>query len=669
MEQGFDVVPESDSIVEGASSQMVLSLSELMNNTGDQATYIEQSKEIIRQHLLQLLSNRYDIARLQEGTTPLSDVSKKRKQRDENEETTQPLTTAYNKRRKVIVNGQIGDPLPLTGSIWLDFLPQEIWYIILGFFERDTFKALRLTCRDMRQLSNESSCWSQTVPFWNVEMYIFNCKRFGWSTPTNLKISKSKGLYTPDMMKILADYTPINELTYEGHCIFNENVKHFPSSLEKLSMNMSSFNHIHQDGLFNNDGLKDLPRGLKTLALKGCKNISDEGIRFLPPSLTKLDLSGCDRISVESFIHMPSSLAELDLSKCPDISTENYNLLPTTLTKLTLNGCKGFTNICLKYLPAQLKELSISKCEKVSEIHQISSKYLVSLDLSGCTQLSDSFVKSLEPLHHLKSLNVNYCSKVTNLVIPQLPSTLTQLRTYGCKGITGDCLTELSSSITRLEFEPHDILATPIAWSAYLGNLVAVQRFISFGHDVFSHCPLHYAVSKEHMNVVQHLIEVAHVNPDSVMYPQLHTKKQVYIGHTETSLCAACEGGFAGIVSYLLSKGANPNFIRSDGVSPLWLAAQAGYGVVVSILVENGANINYVYPKTGSTPLFMACETGRINIVKFLIEAGADQDIGTTGDLHGIGPLYIASQNGIYHHPTLSNQLGKTCRFRTHRSC
>lgn len=42
----------------------------------------------------------------------------------------------------------------------------------------------------------------------------------------------------------------------------------------------------------------------------------------------------------------------------------------------------------------------------------------------------------------------------------------------------------------------------------------------------------------------------------------------------------------------LLAHGANPNFCRIDGASPLWIAAQMGHDHIVRVLLKNGAQVD-----------------------------------------------------------------------------
>lgn len=58
------------------------------------------------------------------------------------------------------------------------------------------------------------------------------------------------------------------------------------------------------------------------------------------------------------------------------------------------------------------------------------------------------------------------------------------------------------------------------------------------------------------------------------------------LGHSP--LHWAVFGGYLDIVEYLLEKGANPNIIADDGVTPLWRAKDFGLIEIENLLIKYG---------------------------------------------------------------------------------
>lgn len=78
-------------------------------------------------------------------------------------------------------------------------------------------------------------------------------------------------------------------------------------------------------------------------------------------------------------------------------------------------------------------------------------------------------------------------------------------------------------------------------------------------------------------------------------------------------------------VSFLLSRGANPNARDSSGVTPLALAANMGFIEGVEALLAKGARIDDANT-AGETPLIAAVHRKDIALMRVLLKAGADPD-------------------------------------------
>jgi uncharacterized protein len=78
-------------------------------------------------------------------------------------------------------------------------------------------------------------------------------------------------------------------------------------------------------------------------------------------------------------------------------------------------------------------------------------------------------------------------------------------------------------------------------------------------------------------------------------------------------------------LSYLLSKGANPNLFDKKGVTPLMLATQLGFADGASILLKGKANIDATN-RGGETALIRAVQLRNAELVRLLMRAGANPD-------------------------------------------
>ena len=128
-----------------------------------------------------------------------------------------------------------------------------------------------------------------------------------------------------------------------------------------------------------------------------------------------------------------------------------------------------------------------------------------------------------------------------------------------------------------------------------------------------------------------------------------------------TALYISVQNNFPDIVEQLVRRGADVNLPRSDGATPLYVAAhkrylkvartllqapgikvnqaaggrfiplkaaaRKGHKDIVRLLLRNGADPN-IKNDTGSTPLHAACVTGDTAIVEMLLHAGSDMDAG-----------------------------------------
>jgi len=137
-------------------------------------------------------------------------------------------------------------------------------------------------------------------------------------------------------------------------------------------------------------GLKSLAKmaSLEEINLRSCDNVSDIGIGFLAEDhgkLKSLDISFCGNVSDASLRHMASA--------------QGLNL---SLKKLAMTTCaitdEGMVKLAKNL--GQLKELHIGQCTKLSDLSLeamgASMKELTSIDLYGCTSLTNAAVQKMK---------------------------------------------------------------------------------------------------------------------------------------------------------------------------------------------------------------------------------------------------------------------------------
>jgi len=109
-----------------------------------------------------------------------------------------------------------------------------------------------------------------------------------------------------------------------------------------------------------------------------------------------------------------------------------------------------------------------------------------------------------------------------------------------------------------------------------------------------------------------------------------------------TALSFAALGGSSPAIHLLVSRGANVNVSRTDGLTPVAMAARAGAVDGLREMLQHGAQVN-AKDNDGATPLTLAAREGQVEAGRILLASGATVD---SADKHGWTPLMYAAVNG-----------------------
>ena len=105
------------------------------------------------------------------------------------------------------------------------------------------------------------------------------------------------------------------------------------------------------------------------------------------------------------------------------------------------------------------------------------------------------------------------------------------------------------------------------------------------------------------------------------------------------------DSGIPEIVSFLLEKGAKPNY-EHDNWTPLTMAVELRLYDIFKALLAGGADPNYVV-KNGTTALILAAHYGLLDFVKALIENGAEPDKHKEGETTPLIEAIVKNKLGI----------------------
>lgn len=149
-------------------------------------------------------------------------------------------------------------------------------------------------------------------------------------------------------------------------------------------------------------------------------------------------------------------------------------------------------------------------------------------------------------------------------------------------------------------------------YSAEAGYINNVKTLIDNGadmyyrHAIMGDMPFHCAVSKNHLNCIEYLVEQGF---------DVNTKNKLGF----SGLYLAASNGHLEIMQFLLSKGVDVNVLMADNCSALHGAAVKGSVNCVKALVEAGANVDQK-SNYGRTALHLAVINNNTDCVVYLID-------------------------------------------------
>ncbi|KAF2077073.1 hypothetical protein CYY_001640 [Polysphondylium violaceum] len=148
---------------------------------------------------------------------------------------------------------------------------------------------------------------------------------------------------------------------------------------------------------------------LKELYCWGCENVTDDGLKELANHASNLSVLRIDRCK-----NISDKGARLLVQKTPLLSI--LNISNTNCGEDTINAVATYCKL--------LKKLYCFHCPKVVDRNigaiAFQCQFINTINLSKCTNISDTGVIELSKCKFLKKVNLSYCSKITNASIIKL---------------------------------------------------------------------------------------------------------------------------------------------------------------------------------------------------------------------------------------------------------
>ncbi|XP_039219739.1 dynein regulatory complex subunit 6 isoform X2 [Crotalus tigris] len=236
----------------------------------------------------------------------------------------------------------------------------------------------------------------------------------------------------------------------------------------------------------SNGTLALLPRcfpNLQFLSLAHCRKFTDKGLHYLGSGrgchkLLYLDISGCLQLTVEGFRNIAKSCSRIQcltinemltltdrciqalVPKCPRIESVEFNESPHVsdvglqalemckLVKMKIQGSNRVTDLTFqimsKFWP-RMNQICVANCQRITDVALkliVPLDQIVILNLSGCTRIGDSGIKSFvdgRSAPKLKELNLANCCHVSDISLVKISErcpNLIYLNLHNCQLVT-----------------------------------------------------------------------------------------------------------------------------------------------------------------------------------------------------------------------------------------
>lgn len=346
-------------------------------------------------------------------------------------------------------------------SFKLERVLKEIWNIILSFLRPGDHMKLTRVCRGFLYLVSTSESSAKEISYihpFSKRILEFSVGQFqDWPTAKhlqNLAIRDGRIYGNPvdyqDLKRGLQAFQKLRSLILVGICIFDSDLVSISTELQNLELYVCK--NLTEDGF---TVLQD--RMITRLVIDQCAGISRLP-STLPRRLISLRLQSDSNLlgEIDDVLNIPSTVVKLDVDFQCTIDNKVFSHLPKSITELTLRFFDGdHTQVERRELPAlreTLKSLKFYDMNiNIESLAKLSN--LTTLDMSGCTFLTDSSLSVLTCLTNLECLSLENCKmpELTDNVLEFIPKTLKKFSCFS--DITEQGLKKLPTSLTQLQLK------------------------------------------------------------------------------------------------------------------------------------------------------------------------------------------------------------------------